>query len=353
MDLDTTATIADLHADQRSGSGAAAAASTARAGALRTAPMFAHSALPLVVTPDGDIDWRRQFGAMAAIAAEQLPRVGGVLFRGFRFDDDSDFRAFASAFGHPLLSYEFGSTPRSQVKEGVYTSTEYPAHQVIPLHNEQSYTLQWPMKIWFHCVQPSETGGETPIADSRLVYQRLDPVIRERFAARRLMYVRNYGNGLDLSWQRAFNTEDRAQVERFCRAQQIDFEWKADGELRTRQLCQAVARHPVTGEMVWFNQAHLFHVSGLAPHVREALLAVVGNVDELPRNVVYGDGAPLEDDALATIRATLDDCTVRFPWQQGDVLMLDNMLAAHGRGTFSGPRRVIVAMAEPAPPGLG
>lgn len=353
MDLDTTATIADLHADQRAGSGAAATASTTGAGALRTAPMFAHSALPLVVTPDGDTDWRRQFGAMAAIATEQLPRVGGVLFRGFRFDDDSDFRAFASAFGHPLLSYEFGSTPRSQVKEGVYTSTEYPAHQVIPLHNEQSYTLQWPMKIWFHCVQPSESGGETPIADSRLVYQRLDPAIRERFAARRLMYVRNYGNGLDLSWQRAFNTEDRAQVERFCRAQQIDFEWKADGELRTRQLCQAVARHPVTGEMVWFNQAHLFHVSGLAPHVREALLAVVGSVDELPRNVVYGDGAPLEDDVLAAIRATLDDCTVRFPWQQGDVLMLDNMLAAHGRGTFSGPRRVIVAMAEPAPPGLG
>ncbi|WP_439669180.1 TauD/TfdA-like domain-containing protein [Cupriavidus necator] len=353
MDLDTTATIADLHADHRSGPGTAATASTAKAGAPRTAPMFAHSALPLVVTPDGDTDWRRQFGAMAAIAAEQLPRVGGVLFRGFRFDDDSDFRAFASAFGHPLLSYEFGSTPRSQVKEGVYTSTEYPAHQVIPLHNEQSYTLQWPMKIWFHCVQPSETGGETPIADSRLVYQRLDPVIRERFAARRLMYVRNYGNGLDLSWQRAFNTDDRAQVERFCRAQRIDFEWKADGELRTRQLCQAVARHPVTGEMVWFNQAHLFHVSGLAPHVREALLAVVGSVDELPRNVVYGDGAPLEDDALATIRATLDDCTVRFPWQQGDVLMLDNMLAAHGRGTFSGPRRVIVAMAESAPPGLG
>ncbi|MBF6987991.1 MULTISPECIES: TauD/TfdA family dioxygenase [Cupriavidus] len=357
--MDTTSTIADLRADHRAAAGVATAAtsatsaSNAGAGGLRIAPLSAQGALPLVVKPDGGTDWRGQFHAMAAIAAEQLPRVGGVLFRGFHFDDDTAFRAFASAFGHPLLSYEFGSTPRSQVREGVYTSTEYPAHQVIPLHNEQSYTLQWPMKIWFHCVQPSESGGETPIADSRLVYQRLDPAIRERFAQRRLMYVRNYGNGLDLSWQRAFNTEDRAQVERFCRAQRIEFEWKPDGELRTRQLCQAVARHPVTGEMVWFNQAHLFHVSNLAPHVRETLLDVVGSVDELPRNVVYGDGAPLEDDALASIRATLDQCTVRFPWQQGDVLMLDNMLAAHGRGTFTGARRVIVAMAEPAPPGLG
>lgn len=311
------------------------------------------SALPQVITPHGNSDWRSQFHEIQQLVNEQLHVCAGILFRGFQFDDDAAFRAFAAAFGHPLLTYEFGSTPRSEVGQGVYTSTEYPAHQVIPLHNEQSYTLQWPMKIWFHCVQPAEADGETPIADSREVYRQLDPVIRERFASKRLMYVRNYGNGLDLTWQRAFNTEDRAAVERFCRAQQIDFEWKPDGELRTRQLCQAVARHPVTNEMVWFNQAHLFHVSNLDPALRETLLAVVGSEDELPRNVMYGDGTPLEEDALASIRATLDDCTVSFPWQQGDVLMLDNMLAAHGRATFRGKRRVIVAMAEPAPPGLG
>ena len=71
-------------------------------------------------------------------------------------------------------------------------------------------------------------------------------------------------NGLDLPWEQAFNSEDRQVVERFCRSNRIDLEWKADGELRTRQVCQAVARHPHTGESVWFNQAHLFHVSNLA-----------------------------------------------------------------------------------------
>ncbi|MEO4048124.1 TauD/TfdA family dioxygenase [Pseudomonas sp. CAU 1711] len=312
--------------------------------ALRT-----EGALPLLVEPpEGDGNWRHWLPALQELARTRLPDVGGLLLRGFDVLGEQPFQQLARAFGHELLGYEFGSTPRQAVEQGVYTSTEYPAHQVIPLHNEQSYTLAWPLKIWFHCVQPSVEGGETPIADSRLIYRRLDPALRERFAERRLMYVRNYGNGLDLPWEQAFNTADRAEVERFCRAGRIEFEWKADGELRTRQVCQAVARHPRTGDMVWFNQAHLFHVSNLAPAVREGLLAVVEDPLDLPRNVYYGDGSPLEEDALAQIRDVLDACTVRFPWQQGDVLMLDNMLVAHGRASFKGSRKVIVAMAEPA-----
>jgi alpha-ketoglutarate-dependent taurine dioxygenase len=115
--------------------------------------------------------------------------------------------------------------------------------------------------------------------------------------------------------------------------------------LRTRQTCQAVARHPVTGDMVWFNQAHLFHISNLQPEVRETLLDIVDEED-LPRNVYYGDGSPIEDEVLNEIRAVLDDCAISFPWQEGDVLMLDNMLSAHARAPFEGKRKVIVAMAE-------
>ena len=313
---------------------------------LSVQPLLAESTLPLLVRPTAD--QAISLPALHQLARARLHEVGGLLLRGFDVLGEQAFQALVRSFGHELLNYEFGSTPRKAVEQGVYTSTEYPAHQVIPLHNEQSYTMQWPLKIWFHCVQPSAEGGETPIADSRLIYQRLDPALRQRFDDKRLMYVRNYGNGLDLPWQQAFNSEDHSVVEAFCRANRIEFEWKDDGELRTRQVCQATARHPVSQDMVWFNQAHLFHVSNLAPAVREGLLAVVEDPLDLPRNVYYGDGSPLEDSALDEIRGVLDDCTVRFPWQQGDVLMLDNMLVAHGRSSFKGARKVIVAMAEPA-----
>ena len=160
------------------------------------------------------------------------------------------------------------------------------------------------------------------------------------------MYMRNYGNGLDVPWQKVFNTEDPAVVEAFCRTNGILYEWKADGELRTRQVAQAIAVHPLTGETVWFNQAHLFHVSNLEPAVREGLLAVVAEED-LSRNACYGDGSPIESDLLDEIRDVYRSVAVQFSWQEGDVMMLDNMLAAHGRTPFKGRRQILVAMAEP------
>ncbi|WP_447980432.1 TauD/TfdA family dioxygenase [Candidatus Nitrospira bockiana] len=305
------------------------------------------SPLPLVVrVPPGD-DRAPDSLADAAkeLADARLYRHGAILFRGFPVRSVSAFERFVRVLTPTLLDYEFGSTPRSQVTGRIYTSTEYPAHQTIPLHNEQAYTTEWPMKIWFHCAQAAPEGGETPIADSRRVFDRIPTKIRDRFIEKQLMYVRNYGNGLDVPWQQVFNTTDRAAVEAYCRGAGIQFEWKPDGELRTRQVCQAAAVHPRTGERVWFNQAHLFHVSNLDPQVREALLAAVGEED-LPRNVYYGDGAPLESSVLDEIRSVYDDLAVRFPWQEGDLLMVDNMLVAHGRMPFRGPRRILVAMAE-------
>ncbi len=304
---------------------------------------------PLRIQPSQPgVNLAAEFDALRNIVDQSLERDGAILFSGFSSEGVEGFQRFAASFGHPLLNYEFGSTPRTQVDgKGVYTSTEYPAHRSIPLHNEQAYTTEWPMRIFFYCAKAAVSGGETPIADSRRVFQRISPALRKRFEEKRLMYVRNYGNGLDLTWQQAFSTEDRSEVERFCRLSQIDFEWKDDGELRTRQVCQAVAQHPVTGEWVWFNQAHLFHISNLPAALRETLVSIVGE-EGVPRNVFYGDGSPIELEALEHVRDVLQRTQISFPWQAGDALMLDNMLVAHGRSTFQGPRKVVVAMAEPA-----
>lgn len=300
--------------------------------------------LPVLYTPSAaGQDLMDALPSLAGDLARSLNEVGGALLRGYDVPSVEAFRAFAAGFGHPLLSYEFASTPRSAVRSGVYTSTEYPAHQHIPLHNEQAYTREWPMKIWFHCVTASPVGGETPIADSRAIYRAMPEAIRTRFASG-LVYERNYGE-FDVPWQKVFNTEDRAEVEAFCQRARIQCEWKPDGDLRTRQHCQGVARHPGTGDMVWFNQAHLFHVSNLQPEVRESLEDILG-LENMPRNVYFADGTPISDSVLDQVREVLARQTVMFPWQAGDVMMLDNMLVAHARTPFEGPRKVVVAMAE-------
>ena len=106
------------------------------------------------------------------------------------------------------------------------------------------------------------------------------------------MYVRNYVQGLDFQWENVFQTTDKSEVESYCRNARIEYEWKDQNSLRTRQVCQAVAAHPKTGEMVWFNQAHLFHISSLKAEVGESLLTMIKEED-LPRNALYGDGSKI------------------------------------------------------------
>jgi alpha-ketoglutarate-dependent taurine dioxygenase len=278
----------------------------------------------------------------------QLLRHGAVLFRDFSaLAEVSEFEQIIRCIaGGDLLSYSYASTPRTPVSGGIYTSTEYPADQEIRLHNEMAYARRWPLKVGFYCITAAPQGGETPLADSRRIYQRIPAAIRGRFETRGVMYVRNYDEGLDLSWQDVFGTTERSVVEEFSRSSGIAFEWKPDGGLRTRQVCQAALAHPVTGEMVWFNQAHLFHVSSLAENVQASLLGTFAEED-LPRNAYYGDGSPFGQEDLNTIRQAFRDEEIVFPWRSGDIVVVENMLVAHGRRPFSGPRRVVVGMAEP------
>lgn len=302
--------------------------------------------LPLLVQPAVSgvnlIEWARN---NRGLINNHLLRSGALLFRGFGVKTAPQFEQLVEAISDELLDYNYGSTPRSLVTGKIYTSTEYPAEQTIPLHNEMSYSTEWPLKIWFFCLKPAANGGETPIADSRRVLARISAPVKERFHRSGVMYVRNYGDGLDLSWRQVFQTTSKDEVERFCRRGGIEFEWGSHDRLRTKQVCQAVIAHPVTNEPVWFNQAHLFHPSGLDTKVRQSLLTLYREED-LTRNAYYGDGAPIEDSALDEIRSSYRAEAIPIPWQEYDILLLDNMLTAHGREPYSGARRVLVGMAE-------
>ncbi len=303
--------------------------------------------LPLLVRPSGLTlalsDWARQH---LDWIEERLLDSGALLFRDFAVDSVEGFNEFVHAVSGEPLEYRERSSPRSQVVGNIYTSTDYPAKFSIFLHNENSYSSSWPMKLFFYCDTPASEGGQTPLADSRKIFQRIDPAIRERFIEKGVMYVRNFGQGLGLSWPTVFQTTDPAVVEDYCRKAGIAVEWKEDGGLRTKHVGQAVATHPRSGELVWFNHGTFFHVSTLDPMIRDMLLDSYP-ADELPNNTFYGDGAPIEASVLDELRAAYAAETVMFDWAKGDIMVVDNMLTAHGRAPYVGSRLILVAMAQP------
>jgi amino acid adenylation domain-containing protein len=299
--------------------------------------------LPLLIEPAArDVDLAEWAAGNRELLEQNLLRHGAILFRGFALDSVGEFERFASAIC-PELFGEYGDLPREELGGKVYGSTPYPMDETILFHNESSHMHQWPMLIWFYCVKAALAGGESPVLDCRKIYQLLDPLIRDKFESKGLLYVRNFTDGLDVSWQDFFHTTDRTVVENYCRRASIEFEWKGDKGLRTRQLGPAVVRHPQTREPVFFNQLQLHHISCLAPAVRESLLAMM-NEEDLPRNVYYGDGSSIEDSVMSYIGELYQQNGVSFPWQAHDVLMLNNMLVAHSRNPYVGERKIVVAL---------
>lgn len=298
----------------------------------------------VIVEPNGESGNAPAWVSGNLPAIETLAREHPVVvLRGIGISAEADFPAVRDLLVGQPANYVYRSTPRTEVLEGIMTATEYPATEEILMHCENAYQRDWPLRLVFCCIKPSETGGQTPVADVRAVTRALGDEVLDEVERRGVRYVRNYHEGFDLDWKTVFQTEDRGEVEAFCRANDIDFEWTPEGHLRTAQTCQGTARHPVTGERLWFNQAQLFHPSALGEDVLEDLIDIFGE-DSLPRDARYGDGAPIEPEILSRVRDAFQAEARQFDWQAGDVMIVDNMLASHARRPFTGSRRVLVSM---------
>lgn len=289
-----------------------------------------------------------------------LHKHGALLLRHFPIEDASAFsKAVLGLQLGRFMDYKGGDSPRRKIAEGVYTSTEAPPWLKIPLHNELSYSKHYPSHIFFYCDIPCAIRGTTPIADARKVLQSLDPEVRKAFTQKGLLYRSAYHGGKGLipllvgkahrSWQEAFETEDRSEVEKLCRARGIAYRWTDDNWLIVEEVCPATKAHPVTGEEVWFNQAHIFKLSrrflGLWRYLATQVL--YRKPHHRFHDVTFADGTPIPLSMLEHVRDKLEENTVVFPWQKGDLLVLDNYLSMHGRDSFEGKRRIFTSMTAP------
>ncbi|QHF44575.1 non-ribosomal peptide synthetase [Pseudomonas sp. S35] len=312
---------------------------------VRFSPLRPDQVFPLLAQPADSgldvIEWVRNNRAQVE---EKLASHASILFRGFALNGIEEFEQFAEAL-QPGLYGNYGDLPKKDGGKNTYRSTPYPEKKMILFHNESSHQDRWPRKQMFYCELPSPVGGATPIVDCREMCRRLPADLLQKFESKGLLYVRTFTDKLDVSWRHFFKTDSREEVEARCRAAGIQWQWLDNDELQTRTHCPAVISHPLTGARSFFNQVQLHHIHCLDADVRDDLIGLFG-IDNMPRHVYYGDGTPIEDEVMELVGQLYEECAVRFDWQQGDVVLMDNMLAAHARDPFEGPRKIVVAMGD-------
>jgi alpha-ketoglutarate-dependent taurine dioxygenase len=303
--------------------------------------------MPFEITPDSIQAAAGQDGLSDYLSDTE--RVGKLLVE----EKALVFRGFGIATGQlenvmdlllrNRLSYVHGNSPRTKVGDNIYTSTEYPPDLDISMHNELSYAATWPARLLFFCERAATAGGATPVVDGARWLESLDHEVRDSFS-HGIRYIQNLadGRGLGRSWQDTFETDDRNWVENYLSGAQATWEWTKRG-LRVSQVRPATTRHPVTGAEVWFNQADQWHLTALDGDTAAALADIMPEED-WPQSVRFADGTPIPDDYMRHVRDRGFESAVDVEWHPGDLLLIDNVLVAHGRRAFTGPRRVLVAM---------
>jgi|CXWL01.1.fsa_nt_gi alpha-ketoglutarate-dependent taurine dioxygenase len=281
---------------------------------------------------------------------------GVVLLRGFA-TDEHDFRRVADEISPVWIDYRGGNAQRTALPGNIFTSTELPPSITLVQHHEMMFTLCWPMKLLFYCDLPAGSGGETPLCSGPWVTRKLPAhILREFEVHDGITYIRNFRSDSPVkSMEDTFNTRDREEIERLCRQDRMVFEWKEwEGAtwLQTRQKRPAFRAHPVTGDRVFVATAHLWHRAAWTRQLTKStaqysIEALAGDPTTSWMHALYGDGTVIDDTVVSDLYEFFEREKICIPWQRGDILILDNILASHGRNSFKGDRRILAALRQP------
>jgi alpha-ketoglutarate-dependent taurine dioxygenase len=321
--------------------------------------------MPLAISPKESSDLSlSSFQTWAITHQEELRALlateGALLLRHFPVETAEQFATvIQSIVGRPLMDYRGGEGSRKKVAEGVYTSTEAPPQFHIPLHHELSCSNSPPDYICFYCdIAPTPRSGQTILGKTETITQEImsRPDIWNFFNGRKIKYISRHPskgsffskiNSTHKTWQDAFETNDQEEVERICQAKGLEFQWLGNWIEVTRvvpaiQDPDAYFDHPY-----WFNQVHLYHANprlrgGWMNHLLANLLYIIPTTNQY--DVQLEDGTPIPREIAYSIYDVLEQNTIKFDWQKGDVLLLDNRRALHGRASYSGQRRILASM---------
>lgn len=275
-----------------------------------------------------------------------LWRDGYALFRGFAVGGVGGFEACAAAACDSLYKH-YGDLPLASASENVYFATPYPKHLEIQFHNEASHTHTWPSRQLFFCLEPAPEGGEWTLSDGRMVLEKMPAPMLAKFRELGLLYKRRFIRGLDVSWQQFFKVETLQALRDKLAVIDHHVEAPSEDDVTVSFRTQAVLEVQAPGAKVdaWFNQILLHHTDALPPEVAK-MIGKHFKRDQFPRTVFFGDGTPISAEWVRAVDGVLHECSIRVPTRKDDVLVVNNLLMAHGRRPYTGNRQIRVALGD-------
>ena len=299
--------------------------------------------LALEVAADSLETAREWITENAVSLGTQAAAHGALLLRGLPLATPEDFDAAVTAFGFPNFSYadSLSNAYRLNFTERVFSANEAPPEVTIFLHHEMAQTPIYPSKLFFFCQSAPETGGATPICRSDILWERLTTE-RPSFAADCKYKGLKYSNvmpaeadtqsGMGRSWQSTFSADTRETAE--ARMTELDYtwEWQPNGDLRATTPVLPAVRDLGDGRHSFFNQ------------LIAAFNGWKDTRNDPSKAITFGDNTLLDPEDVATAGALADNCTFDLPWQSGDLALVDNYTAMHGRRTFTGPRKILASL---------
>lgn len=291
-----------------------------------------------------------------------LARHGALLFRNLPIHDATEFSKFAHAFGYAPHEIIGIVVDRPLLAPNVAPANEAPKEVQIYNHNESPQVPHAPEFIFFYSHKAPEKGGETPISSSLELFHRAQAeipefieLLAEKGILSKVTYRASKQNAGGSTLKQAFGKEIRdgddeetarkkieAQILRYGRGEHTTWEWidfdDGKGLVLTHRL-------PVVRTQPETNLPTLF--TGLAAYYKNYVNS--RSESGLGRKNVaeqfFGDGTPIPEKYLAHLVKITDDIRVLHKWQQGDVLVFDNIIAQHGREPWLGEQsdRVVLA----------
>lgn len=244
---------------------------------------------------------------------DRLKSDGWVWLRGFDVDLDS-FAELLKKFC-TRLTFDPARQNSSRSTQKVDAGTD-----AVGLHIENGNTPFPPDLVGFYCGKSASRGSQTTVCDGAKLYEQLPETLKKRFS-QTLTVTRDLPEAL---WKRYAANEHPG----------IGHEDQVDAS-HLEQILSIVPNHRGTlnddGSLHYELDIDPVIKSRFSPSVAFANAILGPSFNYQPPRYTFADGSEITEGLKQQLADLAEEFTLEVPWQDGDVVLIDNKRVMHGR----------------------